>query len=158
MKVHSSATSSLLFLVIAFLSPPVWGSDQEAALTARMTIDFGEDVGQAFGTLWEAKGLDGKPIAGAGFLNAYNTQDRSDRRMLHVYLRTSGNGQFAPQQLPRPTSDAGTYLFGFDGRLFAKGRTAAISRRVADSEAGNPEAACLPKTTHENTAKKVIGQ
>jgi hypothetical protein len=68
--------------------------------------------------------LDLKFSAGAGFLNAYNTQDRSDRRMLQVFVRTGGEETFATELLPRPTTDAGTYLFGFDGQLFSKGRGA----------------------------------
>jgi len=63
-------------------------------------------------------------------LNAYNTQDRSDRRMLHVYVRTAGEKNFSPQRVPRPTTDAGTYLFGFDGRLFSKGRSSATDNKL----------------------------
>lgn len=93
-------------------------------LHVRARVELAPDLGQAFGTLWEATNAQGRAVAGAGFLNAYNTQDRSDRRLLHVYVRTEGDEPFAPQRLPRPTTDAGTYLFGFDGRLFAKGRNA----------------------------------
>ncbi len=109
-------------------------------LQVTLRVEPGRDRGQAFGTLWEAVNAKGEAAAGAGFLNAYNTQDRSDRRMLHVFVRTSGQEQFAPEGLPRPTTDAGTYLFGSDGRLFAKGR-GALDRplRVWRPEAGRWE-------------------
>jgi len=107
-------------------------------LTAR--VELGRDLGQPFGTLWEATDARGHAVAGAGFLNAYNTQDRSDRRMLHVYVRTAGEEPFATERLPRPTADAGTYLFGFDGKLFAKGRGGTDNRlRVWRPETGQWE-------------------
>lgn len=109
-------------------------------LHVHVKVDLTPDVGQPFGTLWEATNLQGWPVAGAGFLSAYNTQDRSDRRMLHVYVRTGGEDSFAPERLPRLTTDAGTYLFGFDGRLFAKGRGATDSKlRVWRPEPGRWE-------------------
>lgn len=129
---------SLLAVFLALLAAHA----EEAAkdLHVRLSVDLTPDTGQAFGTLWEAHDSNGTPMAGAGFLNAYNTQDRSDRRMLHVYVRTSGAEQFAPEQLPRPTTDAGTYLFGFDGRLFAKGRGATDNKlRVWQAELGRWE-------------------
>jgi hypothetical protein len=103
---------------------------EENRLRVTVQVDLGPDLGQAFGTLWEATNSRGQPIAGAGFLNAYNTQDRSDRRMLHVYVRTAGDEDFFTERLPRPTTDAGTYLFGFDGKLFAKGRSSATDNTL----------------------------
>ena len=120
-------------------SAPLVAAGKEQ-IQVTLSVDLGLDRGQAFGTLWEAVNAEGRPVAGAGFLSAYNTQDRSDRRMLHVYVRTSGEAPFAPERLPRPTTDAGTYLFGFDGHLFAKGRGAIDTKlRVWRPEAGRWE-------------------
>ena len=102
--------------------PPRCLAIENPTLEVRVSVDLTPDVGQPFGTLWEAVDENGKPRAGGGFLNAYNTQDRSDRRLLHVYVRTAGEKDFAPEKLPRPSADSGTYLFGFNGRLFAKAR------------------------------------
>ncbi len=84
-------------------------------------VDLGKDVGQNFGTVFEAVDADGKPVLGAGYLGSYNTQARSDRRLLHFYVQTPAE-TFAPDPLPRLNDDAGTYLFEFNNRLFAKGR------------------------------------
>src|SRR5438876_1121833 len=76
-------------------------------LQVSLRVDLGQDVGQNFGTLFEALDGDGNAIAGAGFLGSCNTQERSDRRMLHVYVKTAPDSEFKPQPLPRPTGDAG---------------------------------------------------
>lgn len=114
----------MVFGGLASLLGAPLGETGPGALQVVLRLDLGRDHGQPFGTLWEAVDAQGRPMAGAGFLNAYNTQDRSDRRMLHVYVRTQGEEKLTLERLPRPSGDAGTYLFGFDGRLFAKGRGA----------------------------------
>lgn len=88
---------------------------------ASVRFDAGRDTGQNFGTLFEAVDAEGKPVLGAGYLGCYNTQARSDRRLLHFYIQTPDEA-FAPEVLPRFNDDAGTYLFEFGNRLFAKGR------------------------------------
>ena len=40
---------------------------QDAALEVRLTIDLGKDIGQNFGTLFEARDANGKAVAGAAF-------------------------------------------------------------------------------------------
>ena len=127
--------------VLILLHPVLGVCDETDELHVRTTINLNEDQGQALGTLWEAVDSRGRPIAGAGFLNAYNTQDRSDRQMLHVYIRTAGEESFSLVHLPRSTTDAGTYLFGFDGKLFAKGRSPFMDNklRVWKSEPGRWE-------------------
>jgi uncharacterized lipoprotein YddW (UPF0748 family) len=117
-------TASLILAGLTSLAVARLAAAGDDRFQVTLWVDLGRDHGQAFGTLWEATNAHGKPMAGAGFLNAYNTQDRSDRRMLHVYVRTDGEDKFTLERLPRPTTDAGTYLFGFDGKLFAKGRNA----------------------------------
>lgn len=85
-------------------------------------VDLQQDVGQNFGTLFEAVDAKGNVVAGAGYVGSYNTQARSDRRNLHFFVKPDSAIAFEPRRLPRPTSDAGTYLFEFDNRLFSKVR------------------------------------
>lgn len=110
--------------VVALFSQSELKADDHATLTVEVQVDLSGDIGQAFGSLWEAADTEDSVFAGAGFLNAYNTQDRSDRRMLQVYIRTSSPAEFRKVLLPRPSNDAGTYLYGFDGKLFSFGRNA----------------------------------
>ncbi len=109
--------TTLLFL-------PLWFSTQ--ALSAdreviRITIDRGEDVGQAFGSLFEAKSADGSLTIGAGFQNAYNTRYRADRHELQFFVRpTNGERDYRVDELPRPNDTlAGAYLFSQDGIVFS---------------------------------------
>lgn len=97
---------------------------EDAAWLGRVTVvvDWGVDRGQNFGSLFEAVDAQNRVIAGAGLLGAYNTQDRSDRRQLQVFVRLPATAGLDPEPLPRPTDDAGHYLFGFDNRLFANTR------------------------------------
>lgn len=98
--------------------------DRAGTDTVRLSIrvDLGKDVGQNFGTLVEVRDATGHVVAGAGFLGDCNTQSRSDRRLLHIYGPVRGTAAFKPEPLPRINGDAGTYLFEFDNRLFARGR------------------------------------
>ncbi len=118
---YANLMSSIVLVLLGFFVPESAGAES-GKLQVKLRVDLGSDNGQAYGTLWEATAPNGAPMAGAGFLNAYNTQDRSDRRMLQVFVRTGGAETFTTELWPRPTTDAGTYLFGFDGRLFSTGR------------------------------------
>lgn len=84
--------------------------------TFTVTVDRGADVGQGFGSLFEAASEDGTLVAGAGFQDGYNTQLRSDRHALQFFVRpTDGNRSFQVEELPRPNDLTGTYLSGRDG-------------------------------------------
>jgi hypothetical protein len=88
----------------------------EDPLTIAVTIDRGSDLGQAFGSLFEATSDDGSLVIGAGFQNHYNTRYRSDRHAVQFYVRpTSGERQHVTELLPRPNELCGTYLHGRDG-------------------------------------------
>ena len=83
-------------------------------------IEFGEDVGQNFGSLFEVPTRDGRLVIGAGFMGLYNTHFRSDRYTVQFFIRpTHGEREFATDHLPRPCDDAGTYLFDLDGKLYS---------------------------------------
>lgn len=137
-----------------------WGQPATAAappdvpeVTVVVPTDFRDDKGQSLGTLFEAWDDHGRPIAGAGFVDAYNTQDRSDRRLLQVYVNTAEEPPFVPEKLPRPTTDAGTYLFGFKNRLYSYGRGGADGRlRVWDGRHWQPEDAVEPLSVETGEA------
>lgn len=81
-----------------------------------MTIDRGRDVGQSFGSLFEARSPDWSLVVGAGFQNAYNTRYRADRHAVQFFFRPAGGERsLATDRLPRPNQLCGTYLYARDG-------------------------------------------
>lgn len=93
-------------------------------LEAELRIDVREvsltDSGQDLGSLFQILDPSGNVIAGAGFLGAYNTAARSDRRTLSVFLRdpySSPGYEF--ERLPRPSDQIGAIAYVYDGRLFS---------------------------------------
>jgi hypothetical protein len=93
-------------------------------------LDLGKDIGQNFGSLFEARDESGRVTAGAGFLGAYNTQPRSNRRKLCFFVKTAEDAEWKVQRLPRPSPDAGVYLFDHLGRLFATTRNGATDNQL----------------------------
>lgn len=92
------------------------------AIDVSITVDLGRDLGQNFGTLFEARDKSGRLVAGAGFVGVYNTRYRSDRYQLQFFVRPRKNAaRFTRQQVPRSTTDSGVYLYGLDGHVFADG-------------------------------------
>ncbi|NOZ38994.1 MAG: hypothetical protein GXP24_02055 [Planctomycetes bacterium] len=91
-----------------------------ADITIVVKCDRGEDIGQNFGSLFEARTEDGAFVIGAGFSGAYNTNYRHDRHTVHFYVRPTGTlRQLKASSLPRPGGLAGNYLFNFDGKVYA---------------------------------------
>ncbi|NLC58358.1 MAG: hypothetical protein GX774_16110 [Armatimonadetes bacterium] len=87
-----------------------------------VSVDFGKDRGQNLGSLFEARDSQGRAFLGAGFVGVYNTLFRTDRHTLQFYFRPGeGGDQFSIEPLPRPSEDAGAYLFDLDGALYAWG-------------------------------------
>lgn len=103
-----------------------------------LRVDLGKDIGQNFGSLFEVTDDSGNVVAGAGFLGAYNTQPRSDRRTLHFFVKPKADrSDFSVETLPRANDDAGVYLDAFGGKLFAHSRGGADSTLyVWDSGSG----------------------
>ncbi len=111
---------SIVLLLSAEIQPT---ASQAESLRVRATVDFGEDVGQNFGSLFEIHDAAGNARIGAGFLGAYNTQPRSSRRTLHFYVKSTEEAfRLEKTTLPKPTTDAGVYLYDFRQRLFARSR------------------------------------
>lgn len=109
----------------------------DVALTVTVEIDFGEDVGQNFGTLFALTDPEGKTLAGAGFPGLYNTTCRNDRRGLQFYVRPA-DGAAAPEfdTLPRFSDDTGAAIGDVDGRLYATGHRLDARVHVWDPDGG----------------------
>lgn len=85
-----------------------------------VNLDRGEDIGQNFGSLFEARTTDGKYVVGAGFSGAYNTRFRHDRHTVHFFVRpTHTSRELEVTRTSRPNDIAGTYLFNFDGQVYS---------------------------------------
>lgn len=93
---------------------------QATETTFKIVLDRGADIGQCFGSLFEAGSEDGALVIGAGFPNLYNTRNRADRHQLQFFVRpTSGERKFEVESLPRPNSLCGTYLYGLDDVVYS---------------------------------------
>jgi hypothetical protein len=92
----------------------------EPAIAFSVVVDFGEDLGQSFGSIFEARDKQGRLVAGAGFMDAYNTRFRSDRHTIQLFVRHDALGsEFTVKRLPHPDLDCGVYLLDFDENLYA---------------------------------------
>ena len=109
--------------IIAALLLSSVAKDSTGAETIKITvtIDRGQDLGQSFGSLFEATSEDGSLVFGAGFQNAYNTRYRADRHAVQLFIRpVSGDRAMKTEELPRPNNElTGAYLFGRDGTVYS---------------------------------------
>ncbi len=104
-------------LLLAALQP----ASALAETKITVTIDRGRDLGQTFGSLFEATSDDGSLVLGAGFQNGYNTRYRADRHAVQFFIRpANGKRELATEELPRPNDKlTGAYLFGRDGTVYS---------------------------------------
>ena len=103
----------------------------QSSLRIEVRVDLGADEGQAMGSLFELRDADGRAIAGAGFLETYNTQARSDRRQVTFYVAPpEGDWPVKVERLPRPSPDSGVYLFDKGDRLFSATRSGATDNQL----------------------------
>lgn len=96
------------------------------SLTASREADHGENRG----SLFEITDAAGTPIAGAGYLGAYNTFPRSDRDELQIFVRSLGSkANWEIERLPRVESTAtGFYPFQVAGDLYVSTRNGSDPR------------------------------
>lgn len=111
-------------LAFVSLAPVASLADPPLLVRASATVELGPDRGQNFGTLFEVRDDKGQVLAGAGFLGAYNTQSRSDRTLLQVYVRSPQDSiDWHVERLPRvPGQATGYYPFSIDGELYVHDR------------------------------------
>ena len=110
------------FLVVCLILSASFSttSADEPVTRIKVTIHRGTDLGQSFGSLFEATSKDGSFVVGAGFPNLYNTRYRADRHAVQFFIRpTNGERTFTTRKLPRPNKLCGTYLFGRDNIIYS---------------------------------------
>ncbi len=116
-----AATVSTLFAVPC---PAADESEtQNVLLDVSVTVDFGRDEGQNYGSIFEVYDPAGNVVAGGGFLGAYNTEPRSDRGRLHFFLKPK-QVNYSVETLPRVNDFTGVYLSDLGQRLYARSRSA----------------------------------
>ena len=119
----STIACLVLLLAVSGASHSLNAADEVGLEATRIvvTIDRGQDLGQCFGSLFEARSDDGSLVVGAGFQNAYNTRYRADRHSVQFFIRpTNGRRELTTEELPRPTERlTGAYLFERDGTVYS---------------------------------------
>ncbi len=104
----------------AFAQADGVGKTEDMVMRFTTRIEFGKDVGQNFGSLFEVPTADGRFVIGAGFVGVYNSYYRTDRYAVQFFVRpTSGEREFSSERLPRMHNRTGTYMFDYDGKLYA---------------------------------------
>ncbi len=119
----------------------------EPFATFKVEVDLGEDLGQQFGSLFEIRDADGRVIAGAGFMEVYNTRFRSDRHTLQFFVRPEKDADsFKIERMPHPDLDCGIYLLDIDQKLQAWSSVRGNSVRAWDAAAKKWNDAPIPKS------------
>lgn len=86
-----------------------------------VTVDFGKDLGQNFGTLFEAHDGNGRRVFGAGFAGAFNSYHRAERCKVQFYVRPRVKTQaYSMQRLPRFSPATGAYVYGLGAGVYAQ--------------------------------------
>ena len=123
----------ILFTLL--LWPKPGHAEERPLMQITTTIDFGQDVGQNWGSLFEARDSEGRVVMGAGFVGVYNTAFRMDRFTLQFFLRDN-EPEETFEALPPSTEDGGSYLFDLDGRVYSCSYHQDRTARWWDDEAG----------------------
>ncbi len=110
-----------LLLIAASAVYEARAAERGESYSIEIEADYGEDLGQNYGSLFQIVDGQGEVVAGAGFEGVFNTTGRGNRRRLSVFTKPVGDHpEFAIKPLPRSTTDAGVYMFDFRNRLYAQ--------------------------------------
>ncbi len=106
---------------VADVTPPASHPPQagEPLFQASANIDFGADVGQDFGTLFEVRDKERRVILGAGFPSIFNTCVRLDRFALQFYVRPTKTAEAEKVLLPRPSPISHQSVQDCEGQLYS---------------------------------------
>lgn len=136
---------SIVFLLM--LSNALDTIAKEPIATYSIQVDLRKDLGQSFGTLFEVRNKKNQVIAGAGFLDVYNTRFRSDRHTLQFFVRPEHNAKhFSIERLAHPDLDCGIYLLDMDQNLQAWSRVRNNSVRLWKPDTKKWTDAPIPRT------------
>ncbi len=108
----------ILLLAIPCLSFTKQSLSEDFILGHTVEIEFGKDRGQAFGNLFELVNEQGEVVAGAGFLDVYNTQFRNDRFKLQFYLKNPTPAKPKLERFPVPARNTGLFIFDEGNTLY----------------------------------------
>ncbi len=110
-------------LAVVVVNPPAFCGDPAAGakrVSFSVELDLGRDLGQSFGSIFEARDAAGRVVAGAGFQDVYNTRFRSDRHTLQFFVKPPiERDAHTFERLPHPDLGSGIYLFDLNARLYA---------------------------------------
>ncbi|MCA9436672.1 MAG: hypothetical protein KC978_12885 [Candidatus Omnitrophica bacterium] len=97
----------------------------EPKLDITVEVDFGKDLGQNFGTLFEGRDESGKLLFGAGFEAVFNTYYRGERNRLQFFVRPQdAEGELSLKPFPRPEGMIpSTYVYPVGEDLFVDYKT-----------------------------------
>lgn len=120
MKNYRLDLRTAVWMTLLLVTVPNCTQAGETVAAFTIDVDLGKDVGQSFGSLFEVRDAAGRVIAGAGFMDVYNTRFRSDRHTLQFFVRPQANtDRFTIDRLPHPDLDCGIYLFDVNAQLYA---------------------------------------
>lgn len=135
---HSQPTKSLwrLCFVVAGISAvgasdvPIQANEPNSSTRIALTIELGPDRGQNPGSLFEINDANGRVVAGAGFSGSYNTQPRSDREQLQLFVRgPERQDSWQIERMPAVDSPSrGFYPFSLGEELYLLSRGGPDSR------------------------------
>ncbi len=101
------------------------GGKSDTTVTSRtsvsVSINFGMDVGDSYGSIFEAYNEHGQVVAGAGFVDAYNTRGRTDRYKLQFFVVPPEEQAFQVERLPSPNIGHSVHLIGSNNELLVNG-------------------------------------
>ncbi len=146
----TSRIKAFLLALAAFAALTTGTSDcpaDEPVATFSVELDLGQDRGQNFGSLFEVRDAANRVLAGAGFMEVYNTRFRSDRHTLQFFVRPDKDAdRFTTRRLPHPDLDCGIYLLDLNQKLHAWSSVRNNSVRLFDAARDKWSDAPVPPT------------
>ncbi|KTD21387.1 hypothetical protein [Legionella londiniensis] len=110
----------LIFSPVLSFSHNIESTQSSNKITVEVDVNFGQDLGQNFGTFFEARDVKtGKLLFGAGFPATYNTRFQNDRYQMQFFIRTQKfKKQHKLSTFPRPSNMyAQSYLYSINNNL-----------------------------------------
>ncbi len=100
-------------------TPGAVQASEELHYALTVNVNFGQDLGQPLGSLFEVRDSQGEVVLGAGFASVYNTMLQGNRHELQLYLHGDRDEALEISSLPRPSPAMGTFITAYNGELLA---------------------------------------